>query len=247
MATSNSFVSGLEWRGWWSISVPLFSRIGAYARYRNGIDAEAGSACIRRHGSVEQASQSASRHTETDRHAYKQASVRSNQASERPVVCCCTAASVTRYKARQCRPTLRMHAYTAASQPASHSRPSPCIVQSSSGVTFYNGNSRPYSALHLFSNAEYFVSAGFGDEKLSPGFTPTRTWKKESRSSQIRRRRRLRVECVRACVRAGVAAKIYRKANCTPSTAARGSARDVSAAMPAALFNRSLFPTLLSD
>jgi len=53
--------------------------------------------------------------------------------------------------------------------------------------------------------------------------------------------------CVCACMRAGGAAKIYRKANCTPSTAARGSARDVTPAIPAALFNRSLFSTRRSD
>lgn len=77
-------------------------------------------------------------------------------------------------------------------------------------------------------------------EKLSLGSTPRRTWKKKV--GRKIRRRRLRVECVRACG----AGKIYRKANCTLGTAG-GTARDVTSTIRAPVFNCRMFPSLRLD
>lgn len=116
-----------------------------------------------------------------------------------------------------------------------------CRPVSAAGRRFITGTAIRIP-IRISLQTEYFVP-GFGDEKLSPGSTPRQTSKRKV--GRKIRRRRLRVECV--CVRSCVAAKIYRKANCTPSTAARDTARDVSWASAAALFNRSLFPTLRCD
>jgi len=192
------------------------------------------------------ASEPASRHTHS--HTRIQA-VSSSIASKRTTNTtttpqrCCTAA-VSRYSV-QSPPPLRTPPY-ACIRPASQCPSVPArIVPTEAqtrlcgGATFYNGNSRPYFAPHFAAERRTFCRSPTlrRRETFDPFPTPRQTWKSEVGRKIRRRRLRVCVECVRACV----AAKIYRTANCTPSTAARGSARDVTSPTTAALFNCSVF------
>ena len=144
-------------------------------------------------------SKQASKQAHTHRH-----SVSSNQASERPTN---TTPAVQQHSSvqsppppvRQGRPSVCMHAASQCPL-ACYVLYRPMQTGLCSGATFYNGNSRPYSAAHFTQTPIFFVP-GFGDEKLSTGSTPTQTWERKVRRKI--RRRRLRAECVRACVRRG--------------------------------------------
>jgi len=183
--------------------------------------------CIRRLGRAKQGrptNRQTQTHTRTQTHIQsaqtKQASKRTTTAHGREAS---AAAAQLHVQSPPVQTSVCMHA-------ASQSVPACllCIVPTrcrlaglGSGATFYNGNSRPYSAgcrpFRLQNARIFFRSPASATRNFRSRSAPTPTWERKVRRRKIGRRR-ARVECVRVCA---AAAKVCRKANCTRTSTVR--------------------------